>query len=54
MKVRSDGHLASELFIYVDNVRSIAHSDLVYRQAEDIFFSICNSLVIQDAYRKQT
>ena len=28
-KVRSDGHLASELFIYVDDSRIIAHSELV-------------------------
>ena len=29
MKVRSDGHLASEVFIYVDDGRIIAHSQLV-------------------------
>ena len=47
MKVKSDGHLASEVFIYVDDGRIIAHSDLVCWQAEKRFCYICNSLGIQ-------
>ena len=53
-KVRSDGHLASEVFIYVDDGQIIAHSELVCWQAEKIFCSTCNSLGIQDAPRKRT
>ena len=54
MKVSSDGHLASEVFIYVDDVRIIAHSELACWKAAKIFCSICNSLGIQDASRKRT
>ena len=54
MKVRPDGHLESKLFIYVDDGHIIAHSELVCWQAAKIFFSICNSLGIQDASRNQT
>ena len=54
MKVRSDDNLASEVFIYVDDSRIIAHSELVCWQAANIFCSICKSLVIQDAPRKRT
>ena len=43
MKVRSDGHLASEVFIYVDDSRIIAHPKLVCWQAAKNFLSICNS-----------
>ena len=53
-KVRSDGHLESEVFIYVDDVRIIAHSELVCWQAAKRFCSICNSLGIKDAPRKLT
>ena len=54
MKVRSDGHLASEVFIYVDGGLIIAHSKLVCWQAAKKFCSTCNSLGIQDASRKRT
>ena len=54
MKVRSDGHLASEVFIYVDDGHIIAHSELVWWQAAKRFCSIFNSLGIQDASRKRT
>ena len=53
MKVKSDGHLAIDLFIYVDDGRIIAHSELVCWQAAKRFCSICNSLVIQDSSRKR-
>ena len=38
MKVRSDGHLESEVFIYVDDGHIIAHSELVCWQAAKSFF----------------
>ena len=47
-KVRSDRNLASEVFIYVDDGRIIAHSELVYWQAAK------SSLGIQDSSRKRT
>ena len=47
-KVRSDHNLASEVFIYVDDGRIIAHSKLVCWQAAKIFYSTFNSLGIQD------
>ena len=52
MKVRSDGHLASEVFIYVDDGRIIAHSELVCWQAAKRFFNLQltrNSGSIQEA-----
>ena len=52
MKVRSDGNLAGDVFIYIDDGRIIAHSELVCCQASKRFFSICNSIGIQDATRK--
>ena len=54
MKVRSDVHLASEVFIYVDGGRIIAHSELVCWQVSKRFCSTCNSLGIQDKSRKRT
>ena len=54
MKVKSDGHLASDLFIYVDDGCIVAHSELVCWQAAKIFFSIFNSLGIQEASMKRT
>ena len=52
MKVRLDGHLSSEVFIYVDDSRIIDHSELVCWKEAKRFCSICNSLGIQDAPRK--
>ena len=40
MKVISDGNLASEVFIYMDDDRIIAHSELVCWQAANIFFNL--------------
>ena len=53
-KLRSYGHIASEVFIYVDYGCIIAHSGLVCCQSENIFFSIFNSLGIQDTTMKRT
>ena len=54
MKVISDGHLSSEVFIYVYDGCIIAHSELVCWQAAKRFYLICNSLGIQYASRKRT
>ena len=42
IKVISYEHLAREVFIYVDDSRIIAQSELVCWQSKYIFFSICN------------
>ena len=42
MKVSSGGHLASEVFIYVDDGHIIAHLELVCWQAANIFFQLSN------------
>ena len=41
-KVRLDGNLKSEVFIYHDDGRILAHSELVFWQAAKIYFSTCN------------
>ena len=54
MKVRSDGHLSSEVFIYVDDGCIIAYSDLVCWQAEIVFLYLQltrNSRCIQETDR---
>ena len=53
MKVRLDGHLASEVFIYVDDGCIIDPLNLVCWQSAKRFFSICNSPGIQYASRKR-
>ena len=53
-KVTSDGHLVSEMFIYVDEGRIIPHLELVCWQAARMFCSIWNLLKIKDASRKRT
>ena len=40
MKVRSYGHLASEMFIFFDDGRIIAHSELVCCQADKKFIQL--------------
>ena len=53
MKVRSDGHLESEFFIYVDDGHIISQSELVCSQAA-ISPPICIPLGIKDVSRKRT
>ena len=53
-KVSLYGHLASDVLIYVDEGRIIAHSELLCWQAEKRICSTFNSLGIQDASRKRT
>ena len=54
MKVRADGHLACELYIYVDDGRVTGWSRLECWRAVRRFCATCNSLGIQDAARKRT
>ena len=54
MKIRIDGHIASEVYIYVDDGRIIGHSEISCWEAAKRFCAICNSLGIQDASRKRT
>ena len=54
MKIRSDGHLAAEIFEYVDDGRATGHcKDLTWRAAR-AYGSGCLRRGIQDASRKQT
>ena len=54
MKVRKDGHLACEVYIYVDDGRFTGWSKLECWKAVQRFSSILTFLGIQDAFRKRT
>lgn len=54
MKVRSDGHLACEIFVYVDDGRITGWCKLECWRAAQRFSAVLSSLGIQDAYRKRT
>lgn len=54
MKIRTDGNLASEVYIYVDDGRATGHSAEACWAAIRRFASICTKLGIQDAARKRT
>jgi hypothetical protein len=54
MKIRTDGNLASEVYIYVDDGRATGHSAEACWAAIRRFASICTKLGIQDATRKRT
>jgi hypothetical protein len=54
MKLRTDGHLAAEIFVYVDDGRTAGHSpELAWRTAR-VYGSGCSKRGIQDASRKRT
>ena len=53
-KLRSDGHLASELYLYVDDGRPTGFSPRQCWLAARRFCSMCSYLGIQDASRKRT
>ncbi len=54
MKIRADGFLAAEIFVYVDNGRVVANSpDLAWRAAW-AYASCCARLGVQNASRKRT
>ena len=53
MKIRADGFLAAEIFVYDDDGRVVAHSpDLAWRAAR-AYAAHCAKLGVQDASRKQ-
>ena len=54
MKVRRDGNLAFEVYIYLDDGQIVGHSELVCCEVARRFFSVCVLLGIQDASRKRT
>ena len=54
MKVRVDGHLACEVYLYVDDGRITGWSAEECWKASKRFCSVLNSLGIQDAARKRT
>ena len=54
MKLRADGFLAAEIFVYVDDGRVVAYlPDLAWRAAR-AYAACCARLVVQDASRKRT
>ncbi len=54
MKLRKDGHLVAEIFVYVDDGRMTGHSqDLTWRTARAYGLG-CSRRGIQDASRKRT
>lgn len=54
MKVRRDGHLACEIYIYVDDCRITGWSKLECWRAARRLSQIINHLGLQDAFRKRT
>lgn len=54
MKVREDGHLACEVYIYVDDGKFTGWSKLACWRAAQRFSKVLSKLGIQDAYRKRT
>jgi hypothetical protein len=54
MKVRWDGHLAAEVYVYVDDGRPTAHSAELCWAAARAICSLCTRMGIQDAARKRT
>lgn len=54
MKVRDDGHLACEVYIYVDDGKFTGWSKVECWRAVQQFSRVLTSLGIQDAYRKRS
>lgn len=52
-KIRGDGSLDSDIFLYVDDVRSTRDTEIDCHQASRQFGSKCNYLGIQDAQQKR-
>ncbi len=54
MKIRADGLLVAEIFVYVDDCWAVAHpADLVW-QASRAYAAMCARMGLQDASRKHT
>jgi hypothetical protein len=54
MKIRVDGHLAAEIFVYVDDGRPTGHSSRLTWAAARAYATGCSRRGIQDASRKRT
>ena len=54
MKIRYDGHLACEVYVYVDDGRATGHSRWICWKAISRFSSVCADKGVQDATRKRT
>jgi len=54
MKVRVDGHVACEVYVYVDDGRMTGHSRGICWKASRRFCAILNALGIQEAARKRS
>jgi hypothetical protein len=54
MKIRADGHLAAEIFVYVDDGRPTGHSPRLTWAAAQAYAAGCSRRGIQDASRKRT
>ena len=54
MKIRADGFLAVEIFVYINDGRVVAYSPDLSWWAARAYASYCARLGVQDASRKQT
>ncbi len=54
MKIRADGHLAAEIFVYVDDGRATGHSPRLTWAAARAYAAGCSRRGVQDASRKRT
>jgi hypothetical protein len=54
MKIRADGHLAAEIFVYVDDGRPTGHNQELTWKAVQAYEAGCSRHGIQDALRKRT
>jgi hypothetical protein len=53
MKIRADGHLAAEIFVYVDDGRPTGHSPRLTWAAERAYAAGCSRRGVQDVSRKR-
>ena len=54
MKVRFDGNLAGEIFVYVDDGRVVGHDPALVWRAARAYAAACSRRGVQDAARKRT
>ena len=54
MKVRFDGHLACEVFVYVDDGRITGFCQEICWVAARRMASVCTKRGVQDSFRKRT
>ena len=54
MKIRCNGHLASEVYVYVDDGRATGFCPEICWAAASHFAAVCSNKGVQDAKRKRT